>query len=602
MIKILPILKKLISILILLSVFLLFEETYTIAWVVDDSNNEEITVRGIRDYAPGRLIVKFKNDISKKDLEQIQSETGVRFKEKIQGVNIHIVELPESANEEAYLHVFRNKKYVEFAELDYIVPPEEVVPNDPWYIDEWHLKKIKAPNAWSYSTGSNNIIIAILDTGVESFHPDLASKLVPGWNAYDNNDNTSDVIGHGTAVAGVASAGTNNFNGVASISWNSMIMPVRISDPQGYASYSTAAKGLIWAADHGARVANISYQMSDSLTIADAAKYFQDKGGVVTISAGNNKTFISANDNPYVLTVTATDSNDLLASFTNTGNNVDIAAPGSIIYTTATNGTYKAFSGTSFSAPIVAGVAALVFSINPNLSGLEVQEILKSSADDIGPIGWDTGYGWGRINAEKAIMMALDSSSELDQSPPTVKFIYPLSDLVLTGTVNVEIDATDNTGIAFVSFYIDGNLHYTFTSKPYIYLLDTTQLSDGIHVFEAFAYDEAGNVSNASISVTVKNTFSYIDTIAPFIDIVSPQDGTTISTKFLNIIVNTSDNVGVLKIELYVDNKLTASSNIYPFTIKINTKTLSKGIHKIYCKAYDGAGNLGVSKVVNIYK
>ena len=133
------------------------------------------------------------------------------------------------------------------------------------------------------------------------------------------------------------------------------------------------ASGLTWAADHGARVANLSYRASTSSTVASAAQYFQNRGGVVTVAAGNEAVFEPAPDNPYMLTVSGSNPDDLLYAWSNTGNNVDLAAPGSA-YSTTRGGGYSAVSGTSIAAPIVAGVAALVLSNNPNLTGEEGQD------------------------------------------------------------------------------------------------------------------------------------------------------------------------------------------------------------------------------------
>src|SRR5438093_6643264 len=160
--------------------------------------------------------------------------------------------------------------------------------------------------------------------------------------------------------------------------------------------------GLIWAADRGARVANMSYQVSDSLTVKSAAQYFQSKGGVVTIAAGNDASFDPTSDNPYVLTVGATNSTDTLAGFSTTGNQLGLTAPGISIQTTNRGSGYATWSGTSFSAPIAAGVAALVISANPSLAAAQVQNVIKQSADDLGSAGWDSSYGWGRVNAARA--------------------------------------------------------------------------------------------------------------------------------------------------------------------------------------------------------
>jgi len=269
------------------------------------------------------------------------------------------------------------------------------------------LPKIAAPEAWETTAGSSSVIVAILDTGVDGTHPDLVAHLVPGWNTYDNNSNTGDVFGHGTEVAGTAVAAGNNGVGVASVAFNCSLMPIRVSDLSGLGYASTIASGLTWAADHGARVANISFEVTGISTVSSAAQYFNSKGGVVTVSAGNDGTVLTIPDDPNVLTVSATDSNDALASWSNTGTPIDLAAPGVDIFTTTAGGGYGSVSGTSFSAPTVAGVAALVISANPSLSSAQVQQVLKQSADDLGAAGWDPLYGWGRVNAQKAVSMAV---------------------------------------------------------------------------------------------------------------------------------------------------------------------------------------------------
>ena len=221
---------------------------------------------------------------------------------------------PMQANESRiYAGASGNRPEIEFAELDHILPPaQQRIPNDPFYNDPnaWALQKINGPEAWFTSTGSPSIIVAILDTGVDGTHPDLAANMVPGWNIYNNNADTSDVRGHGTMVAGTAAASSNNSIGVASVAWGCKIMPVRISDSNGYATVSDIANGLTWAANHGARVANISFNANGYSTVSSAANYFQSKGGVVAVAAGNEGLSVQTVDDRYMLTVGATDSLD----------------------------------------------------------------------------------------------------------------------------------------------------------------------------------------------------------------------------------------------------------------------------------------------------
>src|SRR5262245_38997094 len=182
-------------------------------------------------FVPGRILVKFNDNIMPEHARNIIAALGARDADEIPGTGVHILDLPYQASEKAFVNRFRSQSEVQFAELDQIVEPANIPPNDPYYPNEWHLTKISAPAAWATSTGSAAVTIAIIDTGCEPTHPDLANKYVPGWNFYDNNSNTADVYGHGTAVAGAAAAMSDNGAGMASISWGARLMPIRVSAP-----------------------------------------------------------------------------------------------------------------------------------------------------------------------------------------------------------------------------------------------------------------------------------------------------------------------------------------------------------------------------------
>jgi thermitase len=553
------------------------------------------------DFVPGRVLVKFRPEVSPVQVQSIVAAAGARIAGQIPRIGVLVLQLPPNASEVAYARAFRQRRDVIFAELDHIIPLA-LTPNDPLYAPSsgrgWHLAKIGAPNAWDTTLGSNRVIVAVLDTGVDGTHPDLAPNLVPGWNIYNNNADTSDVHGHGTAVAGTVAAVINNGIGIASVAGGCRIMPIRISDPNGYASYTTIANGLIWAADHGARIANVSYRCSNSSTVATAAQYFQSKNGVVAVAAGNESTFDATADNPYVLTVSATDSSDSLTSWSNTGNNIDLAAPGSGIYTTIRGGTYGSKSGTSFSAPVVAGVAALVISVNPNLTGGQVQDVLKRSADDLGAASWDPQYGWGRVNAARAVSMALSLNQMGDTTPPSVSFSSPTNGATVSGTITVQINASDNVGVASVSLYLNGALLSTKTAAPYTFSFDTTRFANGSYTLRAVAADATGNTASAQINLSIYNT---ADTTPPTIRITSPVDGARVNGT-ISVAVATSDDRAVVRVELYVDGRLTATSTSAPFTTQWNASKAPRGAHTLQCKAYDAAGNVGISQSITVYK
>jgi thermitase len=548
-------------------------------------------------FVTGRVLVKFRSNVGLDHARQIIAALGARDADELPAIGVFVLDLPTETDEAGFARAMSQRPEVEFAELDQIVRPADVLPNDPWFANwEGHLRLIQAPAAWSTTVGSSNVVIAILDTGVDINHEDLAGKIVPGWNTYNNNSTTTDVSGHGTAVAGTAGAASNNGVGVASVCWSCRIMPIRVSDMTGYATFSSIASGLTWAADHGARVANISYIVSDSSAVTSAAQYFQGKGGVVTSSAGNYSTFSNSLDNPYILTVSATDQFDVIYSYSNTGKNIDVAAPGDS-FSTQMGGGYVSTGGTSYSAPIVAGVAALVMSVNPQLSADQVQNIVKQSADDLGAAGWDPIYGTGRVNAARAVSMAVGGT--IDTLPPTIGFVYPTNGMNVSGVLTLQISASDNTGVSAVDLSVDGTSIGSTVVSPYAFQWDSRLVANGSHSVSARATDLRGNVSTASITVNVQNVI--VDTTPPSITISSPTNGSKVSVN-LPVYVNASDNTNVVRVELYADGVLVSASNSAPFTTKWTTKKVATGAHNLQCRAYDGVGNSGISQIVTVYK
>jgi subtilisin family serine protease len=545
------------------------------------------------EFVEGRILAKFR---SSGRASEVAGQFGAAVEKELGPTGVLVLQLPNAASAEAVALAMSHHPDVEFAEVDSFVPPT-LIPNDPLFPSQWHLSKISSPAAWDQSTGYSGLIVAVLDTGVDGTHPDLVSEMVAGWNMYDNNSNTADVYGHGTNVAGTIAAAADNANGVAGVIWNARIMPIRISDLTGYALYSTAAQGLTWAADHGARIANISFEMSTSSAVMSAAQYFQNHGGVVTIAAGNAGTLLSSADSPYVLTVSASDSQDLLASWSNRGSIIDVAAPGVGIYTTMRGGGYGSVSGTSFAAPVTAGVAALVLSANPNLTGAQALNIVKASADDLGAAGWDALYGTGRVNAASAVALALNSSV-VDTVVPNVSFTSPQNGGSAAGTITVQVAATDNTSVASVNLKVDGVSVGTDATAPYTFSLNTLSLPNGSHALTATAVDTAGNVASAGIGIVVNNV---TDTTKPVSFFTSPQNGATVIGN-ATLTASATDNISVVKTEIYIDGVLKASSGGSSASARWNTKPVSAGAHVLTAKSYDAAANAGTSSITVFVK
>ena len=553
-------------------------------------------------FVPGRILVEAKAGVSDAQFEATLAGHGGRSLGKLRGMKTHVMTVPPGQSEEKLLERLARHPHVEFAELDELLHVEATTTNDPLIGSQWHLPKIAANSAWQSATGAGTII-AILDTGVDASHPDLAGQLVPGWNMYDNNADTSDVYGHGTPVAGTAAAAGNNATGVASVSWGARVMPVRISGPDGYASLSTIAQGLTWAVDNGARVANISYSASGSSTVRSAADKMRAKGGVVVVSAGNTGAATNGTQSDSLIVVSATGSTDARASWSSYGADVDLAAPGVSIYTTVRGGGYGSKNGTSFAAPVVAGAAALIKSMRPDFTAAQIEAALTSTALDLGTAGKDDYYGHGRVDAGAAVLAAAGAVAA-DTSPPAAAIASPVGGTV-SGSVTVGATASDNVGVARVELLANGKLVGTDNSAPFSFVWDTTSVNNGSATLSAVAYDGAGNSGlSAPISVTVSNatttTLTAPDTTPPSVTILSPSSGIKINGN-VNVSASASDDRGLDWMQIAIDGVVVSSGAKESLTYKWNTRRERPGTHTITVTASDKAGNSASTSTV-VYK
>jgi thermitase len=308
-------------------------------------------------------------------------------------------------------------------------------PNDPYYGDQYAPQKVQANLAWDIWNPQAQAVIAIVDTGIDSSHPDLTNKIyrdasgIVGYNALTGvRSNAFDENGHGTHCAGVAAAEINNGVGIAGIAgWNPNVvnsnsyiklMPVKALDADGSGSDASVADGIVWAADHGAKVISLSLGSSgSSTTLSNAVQYAWNRGCVIVAAAGNESTSLRSYPGAYtnVISVAATDTNDRLTSFSNYGTWVRVTAPGSqILSTTPTYDTgqglfldYDFLSGTSMATPHVAGEAALILSQAPSLTNSQVSTLITANVDAYTPyFGRTIATGAGRINIYKALLAA----------------------------------------------------------------------------------------------------------------------------------------------------------------------------------------------------
>lgn len=387
-------------------------------------------------YSEEKILVKFKPQISIQSVDLILSAYNARSEKLIPRINVHVVKVGKETTVEDTLAALQRNPDVLYAEPVYKLRLC-VTPNDPLFRNQYALYNpggvlqipgspsgtsradIKATGAWDYEKGSENVLVAVIDTGIDYTHPDLKNKVISkGKDFAYNDDDAFDDHYHGTHVSGIIAAETNNNEGVAGIAWNCKILPVKIFTADGQAEYDWLIQAIIWAADYeknGLRVSVINMSLGgdeSSVALEEALKYAYQKGIVLVAATGNDGSSVlyPAAYDKYCLAVGASDYNDRIASFSNYGPQVDVAAPGvwvlstyPVFLTIPGRLPYAYATGTSMAAPHAAGLAALIKSRKPWLTPEEIMKIIKYSADDIETKGRDDYSGYGRINCEKAL-------------------------------------------------------------------------------------------------------------------------------------------------------------------------------------------------------
>jgi subtilisin family serine protease len=553
----------------------------------------------------GELIVKLRPGVRRERGSALAREQGGDVVEELGARRLHRVRLPEGKRRAARRALARHPE-IEWAAPNELLPPS-ALPDDPYYTAAWHLPKISAPGAWELATG-DGVTIAVLDSGVDAAHPDLRGKLLPGWNFHDDTPDTSDGYGHGTRVAGVAAAATGNALGVPGVGWNARILPIRVTRADGWASAWAIAQGLTWAVDHGARVMNLSFaNVGDNQAIADAAAYVAQRGGVVVAGAGNCACDETTPDRAELITVSATLETDALASFSSRGAHVDLAAPGVRIPSTNAGGGYGSYSGTSYASPVVAGVAALLLSVDPSLDAPGVEALLEATALDLGAPGWDAAYGHGRVDAFRAVELAGRRPPQTaDTTPPTAALVAPGAWAELAGTVTVDVAGDDDTGVSAVELRVDGVALTRDVDAPFQFAWDTTSLPDGLHGLEAVAFDAAGNQGVSELRV-VHVVNGALDTAPPTAVITSPSGKKRRKVKDeLEVRVTAADDLRVETVELLVDGVPIGAQSCGSASCSLafvwQAGAAAKGAHVLEARAVDGDGKPATSTPVTVKK
>jgi len=379
------------------------------------------------------VVVKFDSMLTEEQLMRIENEINGS---KVLNLNDVYIFKSNSKNTEALMNYFSKTWNSVYSEPHYIYITNTmdntndqqsygVMPNDALFNQyQWNLSQISTPTGWNYSKGSNQVTIAVLDTGVNFSHPDLQARVQKGLNADNANASAEDDVGHGTHVTGIIGAQVDNNEGIAGISWYNNILPVKVLNGSGYGSTYAVAQGIIWATDQGAKVINMSlgnYAQADFLH--EAIQYAYNHDVVLIAATGNDNTNRPGYPAAYpeVFAVGATNSNRDRAVFSNYGEYIDVVAPGDGIPSTYLNGQYAALSGTSMATPHVAALAGLIRSINPALNNEQVMDIMRQTATDLGNPGYDIYFGHGEINVEKALALAANYNGTIQSYAKDIK-------------------------------------------------------------------------------------------------------------------------------------------------------------------------------------
>lgn len=274
---------------------------------------------------------------------------------------------------------------------------------------QWHLGRMGATEAWAASTGEG-VTIAVIDSGVAAHHPDLQGRVLPGWNVMDDSTDTNDTRGHGTAVAGAAAAGFNQAQGLAGVAAGARILPLKVTDEKGYTSVNAVVKAIHHAADHGARIVNVSFEfVGGHPAVLKAAEYLHARGGLLVVPSGNRGVRQNYPDAPGLITVAATNQADAHPTWSTHGPHVSVSAPGQALLLPERSGRHVEVSGTSYASPLVAGVLALMIAAYPAATPDELRWALESSAQDLGDPGRDPLFGAGRVDAAAALRALANS-------------------------------------------------------------------------------------------------------------------------------------------------------------------------------------------------
>ncbi len=412
-----------------------------------------------------QILVQYKEPVSSKRSMKMFSQT---FSGERITPDVEVIKLKNQADSQRVMEALQKDPQVLYVEKDKKVKLHGI-PNDPGYANQWHLKNIRAEEAWATIPSSQSpVVVAVIDSGIDYGHIDLVNRIAPGgYNFIVNSNNVLDVSGHGTLVSGIIAAETNNAIGIAGVAGTRdiRILPLKTASYNGESYVSDVIKSIDYAITKNVDIINLSMGSESYSNIENAAiQRAIQKGIVVVASAGNEGRaayqYPASYDN--VISVGSTSKNNTVSQFSNYNDKVDVVAPGEDIYSCHLNNSYKFVDGTSFSAPVIAGIASVLKSINPSLTRNQVEYIIQTSAIDRGPAGKDNYYGYGAADFVAAVRQVCTipvtgvflNANKLDLKlgdsatlTATISPINATNKIISWATDNPNVATIDSTGL-----------------------------------------------------------------------------------------------------------------------------------------------------------
>jgi len=430
-------------------------------------------------YAAGEILVKYRTADRAAASGIHQHRWGTRALKFLESAGVHRIKLPESMSVREALELFRQDPLVAYAEPNYRRYLRRT-PDDASYPSLWGLAKINAPGAWDVATNCGSVVVALIDSGVDDLHPDLAANIwvntgeiagngidddangkiddTRGWDFVSEDNDPMDVDGHGTHVAGTIGAVGDNALGVTGLCWGAKIMVLQAFDAVGNATVADTIEAMDYARGNGARVVNASYTGSEFSQAEKDAIAQLNSGGILLVAAAGNEgadndqtpSYPAGYNLPNIISVAASNTSDLLASFSNFGlTKVHVVAPGVSVLSTYLNDDYAVESGTSMATPHVSGLAALVWSSNPGLSAAQVKDRIMDCVDRI-PSLEGLIFTAGRINADNSVRNIPAPPSDFAAAGVSSSRIDVSWDDNYSDAISVKIERRQSGGPAFV--------------------------------------------------------------------------------------------------------------------------------------------------------